>query len=554
MKSFVFNEQTYNDFKELGLAFSENYAMALEAIKTKEFIAFVKTNKKYKNIVFDALYESRALQSALSIIIYAFTEEKLIIGGNAYNNIDEIIDDYDNNPCIRYFFSDKVLRKTIINTIEDEVLKINFKSVEDNAEDDFAYTYLKNYKELDSNVLLSEVNTIFENDDQFKVAYKLFKRHDFLLKLTAKYNLYEVMKIRRAVNPVFDGLMLVRNEENAYQIDELVKKAFYLGIGKTYNKYKYKSIRALDVLEDVVRKYKKVVNSTDLMLHKDLYISYLKFVELYNKKEIVIKKKYQEYDFNIPYCDTYIHNTISVNYSVDTFNDDKDEVNVPCYNLHNLSKAIKQHKGYVKSTLVFIILAAIIYAVTYVIPFFTPGFNGIFGIFDYVLFSAWGISLLLTGVIIAKIIKDEKRYNDLCKLNYYRKNYQILNLKQKEDFERVQKLEDKNSIKSDHYYALIGSFVNAGLAIGASLIVMLVLINAVPLLEEGFIGLAEVLKSFYIPTNTVKAIDPYALVLPAISGTAPLFIGIARHKKTLMSSILSVLFGIVVTIVLGFIL
>ena len=28
------------------------------------------------------------------------------------------------------------------------------------------------------------------------------------------------------------------------------------------------------------------------------------------------------------------------------------------------------------------------------------------------------------------IEKDEKRYNDLCKLNYYRKNYQILNLKQ----------------------------------------------------------------------------------------------------------------------------
>ena len=81
MKTFVFNEKEYTDFKELGLAFAENYASALEAIQTKEFISFVKSNKVYKPIVFDALYESRALQSALTIIIYAFTNEKLIIGG-----------------------------------------------------------------------------------------------------------------------------------------------------------------------------------------------------------------------------------------------------------------------------------------------------------------------------------------------------------------------------------------------------------------------------------------------------------------------------------------
>ena len=62
------------------------------------------------------------------------------------------------------------------------------------------------------------------------------------------------------------------------------------------------------------------------------------------------------------------------------------------------------------------------------------------------------------------------------------------------------------------------------------------------------------LRSFYTPTNTFKAVDPYALILPAISSTVPLFIGIIRHKKTALSSVFSVLFGIAVTIILGFIL
>ena len=554
MKTFVFNEQSYSDFNELGLAFCDNYTMALDAIQTKEFISFVKGDKKMKNIVFDALYESRSLQSALTVIIYAFTGEKVIIGGNAYTDVDSIINDYDNNPCIRYFFSDKILRKTIIDTIEDEVLKINFKAIEDNADDEFAYTYLKNYKAMDSNVTLDEINTIFESNDKFMTAYKLFKNHDFLMKLVFKYNLVEVMNIRRAINPVFDGLMLVKNEDNAKQIEEMFVNPFYFGIGKTYNKYKYKSLRALDILEDVARKYKKVKKSTDLMVHKDFYISYLKFVELYSKNEIIIKKKYQEYAYDIPYCDTYITNIISSNYAITEYNEAKDEINVPCYNLHKLSKAIKKHKNYIKWNFAFIIMSAILYGITYFIPYLTPGFNGVFGVFDYTLFGAWGIILALTAIIIGKNNKDEKRYNDLCKLNYYRKNYKILNLKQKEEFERIQKLEDKHSIKSDHNYSVIGAFVNAGLAVGSSLIMMLILINAVPLLDEGFISLAEQLRSFYIPTNTFKAIEPYALILPAISSTVPLFVGFVRHKKTGWSSVLSVLFGVLVTIVLGFVL
>ena len=73
MKPFYFNEQEYTDLVLLGTAFIDNYEQALLAIQTKEFITFVKSFKEYKPIVFDALYESKTVQSVLGIIIYALT-------------------------------------------------------------------------------------------------------------------------------------------------------------------------------------------------------------------------------------------------------------------------------------------------------------------------------------------------------------------------------------------------------------------------------------------------------------------------------------------------
>ena len=80
MKPFYFNEQEYTDLVELGNAFINNYEGALMAVQTKDFVSFAKSiNKEYKTIIFDALYESKTLQSVLSIIIYAFTNTLIII-------------------------------------------------------------------------------------------------------------------------------------------------------------------------------------------------------------------------------------------------------------------------------------------------------------------------------------------------------------------------------------------------------------------------------------------------------------------------------------------
>ena len=144
MKPFYFNEQKYTDLRELGTAFIDNYEQALISIQTKEFITFVKSFKKYKNIILDALYESKTLQSVLAIIIYVLTG-KLIIAGKEYANIDEIINGLDTNSCIKLFIEDKGIRKTILETIEDENFKINIKSVEDNHLDQQTCNYLNTY-------------------------------------------------------------------------------------------------------------------------------------------------------------------------------------------------------------------------------------------------------------------------------------------------------------------------------------------------------------------------------------------------------------------------
>ena len=134
--------------------------------------------------------------------------------------------------------------------------------------------------------------------------------------------------------------------------------------------------------------------------------------------------------------------------------------------------------------------------------------------------------------MLFKTNKDEKRYNTLCKLTYYKKNFINLKKYEKEDYENLLSVEDKYSKKSDHNYVIIGSVINAFTAIMASLMTVMLLVILVPLFEEGFIGLSELLKSFYSPVNVKEPLDPSVLLLPAISLTVPFFVGFVRNKKT----------------------
>lgn len=46
MRSFVFENKTYTNLNDLGLAFKQSYQEALKAISTKPFLKFLKKQKK----------------------------------------------------------------------------------------------------------------------------------------------------------------------------------------------------------------------------------------------------------------------------------------------------------------------------------------------------------------------------------------------------------------------------------------------------------------------------------------------------------------------------
>lgn len=48
MKPFIFNEQEYKDLNSLGLAFVEHYDLALQCIKEKPWLKFLKILKSIK--------------------------------------------------------------------------------------------------------------------------------------------------------------------------------------------------------------------------------------------------------------------------------------------------------------------------------------------------------------------------------------------------------------------------------------------------------------------------------------------------------------------------
>ena len=70
MKPYQFNGQMYSDLNSLGLAFKDNYDLAMESVTNKEFLRFVKQFKtSYKNIS-QYLETTRYLQNTVSFVVF----------------------------------------------------------------------------------------------------------------------------------------------------------------------------------------------------------------------------------------------------------------------------------------------------------------------------------------------------------------------------------------------------------------------------------------------------------------------------------------------------
>ena len=137
----------------------------------------------------------------------------------------------------------------------------------------------------------------------------------------------------------------------------------------------------------------------------------------------------------------------------------------------------------------------------------------------------------MINYFIFKAKKDYGRYNKLCKLKFYRKNPNLSNEADNKRFDDIQKNEMKLVNSIDKYYPLFGGFANCGL----SILVSFVFYSLVNYYGEAFFGF-DVSLAFSLPYI-------YLVIIPACMC---LLFGFLKHKKTIVSHIITFILSLVV--------
>ena len=533
MKPFVFNGVEYMDLNSLGVAFSENFELTLEAIKEKNFVSFVKKFKDYKKNIIELLYSCRYLSSVASLIIYHFTADKiLVIGGKKYFSINEVFEDYEENSSIKMFIADKGIRRTIIDTIDDERMKLNILAIEDYYNDEFAVNYLKSYPEYDGIESIDEyVEKIINADDKFKAATTLFNDDTFLMILAHKYSLVEVLKIREKRCRIFEGINLISNADNYQTMQSIFSNVFFSEFANNLNKYKFKTKRSKEVLKLYKKAYKLFTKESTIKNAENLYLNYIKLVDLFVKKELLIKKNNDNFELNVAYCNTYVWNAYADKNFIG-FEDNNINVDdiLPKYNLKDFRKAIKNHQSFGIWSILFVILFGISCVMLFVNEL--QGVVEKINVIYYVLgFGGIVVSLVLAIIVLIKNYVDKKRYFVLCRLAYYRNNESILTNKQLLEFKRISLKEDEIGQKIDKGYRIIGAILMTCLSLAI-------------IIGIGGIGLISWLN-LSIP-NLERMFYSDLLYIIFIPGGVLLVLGLLRRKKTSWSAIFTVILSIAI--------
>ena len=277
-------------------------------------------------------------------------------------------------------------------------------------------------------------------------------------------------------------------------------------------------------------------------LHKELYLLYVKAAELYELETVIVKSD-ESYSLNIAYCGTHICQAYVSLHLVKLSNSDEEKVNLGeekyVYDINKLEKTIKKHYKFASTGIFFSVFLLVYIVVAYAV-------NSL-GIENLNLFTfTWGESNLPLvaygcGVVVLLIMSiavhikakvDNKRYNQLCKLKYYRNNISLLNVKESNDFNRIDKKEDKIAKSIDSFYQFYGGVALAGLSVAISLITYS-LLSFIPI----------------IPNSEKAFTDPYKNLVFAPACVC-LLIGILRHKKTSFSVFSAVVLSMILSVVL----
>ncbi len=549
MKPFVFLDQEYTDLNALGLAFAEHFKSAISAIQEKEFLSFIKKFKKEKQECLRYLFESRYLQSALSMLIYHMTNDHLLVlGGKAYQGIEDVLKSIKEDVNISIFLSDKGFSNTLLPTLEDEKLKQDVIALEQNHTDEFTIDYMEHYFDQDS---LGDITTMIHelfvsSDERFGTAIRLFSDEKIQFVLAHRFSLKEVLQMRSEPTVVFSALKLLKSEFDIASLLPVLEDTFYLDLLEHLKEFKWKKhskslLKELNEKKKVLRKKKDKISFEMLLnIHKELYSLYLKVVSEYQKGNMIAKN--EAYALVLPYAHTFIYQSYVEGHALTLSPAAEEEQPVlkAEYQLDQLRRAISQHHHFSWFMLIIEILALIALAVCVVLSFTIDSLKDTaFGKAQLTLINMQGglLPIIISGsisfgLIVFIFIKNgisRRKYYKLCKLEYYRNNESVLLKKQQEEYAMLQEKEEHYAKTIDRFYRFYGAFAGGALAILLSVLIagLIYSVGLVPLAEDQS-NMIQLLKNiiFYLPSLGVVAI------------------GCLRHKKTAFSGLLAVLLGI----------
>lgn len=557
MKSFTFLDGEYQDLNSLGVAFSEHFKSALNAIQDKKFVKFIKKFKSQRDVCVKALYDSKYLQSALSILIYHMTTEHLfVLGGKKYEDLFEMINHIEDDKNVHLFLLDKGIRNTVLPTIEDEKLKMNWVALEEHPNDQTALNFIKNYKAYDS---IETMETIFSelftsSEERFGKAFRLLKEENVLLCLAHHYSLKEMTELKQHNCPIFYAFTLLQSDFKEEDLFAIAEENFCLFTLENLNNYKGKKT-AKSFLKRYKKMYKEYLKTKKAYLDKkknytfecmmkteeQLYEYYLRMVDYSSKGLISCKKEKDSFALTKPYLNTLVSEAYLEG---KTFTLDEEEntetSNMPIeYFLPKLRKAVKNHSAFATVMIVLALFAVIYFGVFFALFKFIDSFNllsfrdSVSAIFTMpaliflICFLALSLFVAIFILIVNKIAK--KRYYKLCKLAYYRKNESLLVTKDFEEYDKLKALEEKYAKSIDRYYRFYGAVGMLFLSILFSLVglsVMMAIMGDDLSLDDMTLLYTNYL--LYVPSLVVAVI------------------GCLRHKKTSWSVLFAVIMGLAI--------
>jgi len=584
-KIYLFNEIEFTSLNELGIAYSQDFEVALNDIfsNTKRLIKFIKSiNKKLAKDAVSFFTTCKYKNNVLTFLIFNFCEDKrVLINGNPYDFrkfVDTLRAYGDKHKAIYAFMEDGGISKTfgVLNTEPNLTRDAYF--IEKNINDSFVYEYLITYYQYDYvESLHSFISNVFiYNDERFRRSIKVFRNERFQLILSHKAGFKEVFELRHSDMPVFKAVRLLINEFNEKDLQKLLDDTFYWLLWNNLDKYSFKS-EAKKSINPVVKKIKKAKGDYDhdpklpayIDICEELYELYVDFANLMHNGLIKVKKKFDQemYALDHLYCNTYIsldymkNNPVKLqkdninnpnsahdfNISsddlkdddinpIDLLNEDNDEIEVfvskkmSKKEIKREEKRINRLKRFTTSSVLFLALFAVVIGALFILEVASPKFADALSLIQYAIVLVFAfVGIVLAVATKFNVGKTDEALSDIVALGRLTDKNVRLTPQQEKAIIKFKENENNNLIKAKRIHRAattviltIVAFVSAATAICAFS------------LSSGSMGFPKDWANAYTD-NKLNFI--YLMVAPL----AGLAYGILRKKKGFKTTLLMII-------------